>query len=75
MIDTVITVEHLSKYYRLGQIGTGTLANSWKIWRGRIRRISFMLPKAKVSFKSEYVRRPGFRAWGIAGNDWDGDDQ
>jgi lipopolysaccharide transport system ATP-binding protein len=29
---TVISVEHLSKSYRLGQIGTGTLTNDLKVW-------------------------------------------
>jgi lipopolysaccharide transport system ATP-binding protein len=32
MSQTVISVEHLSKTYRLGQIGTGTLTNDMKVW-------------------------------------------
>jgi lipopolysaccharide transport system ATP-binding protein len=32
-MPTVISVEHLSKAYRLGQIGTGTLAYDMKLWR------------------------------------------
>jgi len=32
MSKTVISVENLSKSYRLGQIGTGTLTNDMKVW-------------------------------------------
>ena len=34
---TVISVEHISKSYRLGQIGTGTLTNDLKVWWARTR--------------------------------------
>jgi lipopolysaccharide transport system ATP-binding protein len=37
MPDTVISVEHLSKAYRLGQIGTGTLTNDLNVWWARVR--------------------------------------
>jgi len=37
MTPTVISVEHLSKSYRLGQIGTGTLTNDLKVWWARTR--------------------------------------
>ncbi len=33
----VISVENLSKSYRLGQIGTGTLTNDLKVWAARVR--------------------------------------
>jgi lipopolysaccharide transport system ATP-binding protein len=33
----VISVEHLSKAYRLGQIGTGTFANDLKVWWAKMR--------------------------------------
>ena len=36
-MSTVISVEDLSKSYRLGQIGTGTLANDLKVWSARLR--------------------------------------
>jgi lipopolysaccharide transport system ATP-binding protein len=36
-MSTVISIEHLSKAYRLGQIGTGTLTNDLKIWWARVR--------------------------------------
>lgn len=37
MSKTVIKVEHLSKQYRLGQVGRGTLANDLNSWWHRIR--------------------------------------
>jgi len=37
MSSTVISVENLSKVYRLGQIGTGTLTNDIKVWWARAR--------------------------------------
>ncbi len=42
-MSTVISVENLSKAYRLGQIGTGTLTNDLKIWwaKGAASRIHY----------------------------------
>ncbi|MFH1523834.1 MAG: ABC transporter ATP-binding protein [Chloroflexota bacterium] len=37
MNNTVIQVEGLSKVYRLGQIGTGTLTNDLKVWWAKVR--------------------------------------
>ena len=37
MSNTVISVENLSKAYRLGQIGTGTLTDDLKAWWAKIR--------------------------------------
>jgi lipopolysaccharide transport system ATP-binding protein len=37
MSDIVISVENLSKAYRLGQIGTGTLSNDMKAWWAKAR--------------------------------------
>lgn len=36
-MTTVISVENLSKTYRLGQIGTGTFANDLKVWWAKMR--------------------------------------
>lgn len=36
-MTTVISVENLSKAYRLGQIGTGTFTNDLKLWWARMR--------------------------------------
>ncbi|MBW8011278.1 MAG: hypothetical protein FVQ83_08565 [Chloroflexi bacterium] len=37
MSDTIISVENLSKSYRLGQIGTGTFAHDLNVWWARTR--------------------------------------
>ncbi|HWQ45659.1 MAG TPA: ABC transporter ATP-binding protein, partial [Longilinea sp.] len=37
MSNSVILVERLSKVYRLGQIGTGTLSYDLKVWWARVR--------------------------------------
>jgi lipopolysaccharide transport system ATP-binding protein len=37
MTNTVISVEHLSKIYRLGQIGTGTLSRDINVWWAKAR--------------------------------------
>ena len=37
MTDIVISVENLSKAYRLGQIGTGTLTYDLKLWWAKLR--------------------------------------
>jgi lipopolysaccharide transport system ATP-binding protein len=36
-MPTVISIEHLSKSYHLGQIGTGTLTNDFKVWWAKVR--------------------------------------
>ena len=36
-MPTVISVENLSKTYRLGQIGTGTFAHDLNVWWARLR--------------------------------------
>ncbi len=36
-MSTVIKVENLSKLYRLGQVGTGTMSNDLNLWWHRIR--------------------------------------
>ena len=60
---TVVSVENLSKCYRLGQIGTGTLTNDLKVWwakaRGKpnpllkIGQDSVSRPRSSVSRHSE----------------------
>jgi lipopolysaccharide transport system ATP-binding protein len=37
MTDTVIIAENISKAYRLGQIGSGTLTNDMKVWWAKAR--------------------------------------
>lgn len=36
-MSTVISVDNLSKSYRLGQIGTGTFSNDLKVWWAKVR--------------------------------------
>jgi len=36
-MTTVISVEHLSKSYQLGQIGTGTFAHDPNVWWAKMR--------------------------------------
>jgi hypothetical protein len=36
-MSTVISVEHLSKTYRLGQIGTGTFSHDLNVWWAKMR--------------------------------------
>jgi lipopolysaccharide transport system ATP-binding protein len=36
-MTTVISVENLSKSYRLGQIGSGTFSNDLKLWWAKMR--------------------------------------
>jgi len=36
-MTTVISVEHLTKEYRLGQIGTGTLSRDLNVWWAKVR--------------------------------------
>ena len=37
MNNIIISIDHLSKAYRLGQIGTGTLINDIKVWWAKAR--------------------------------------
>jgi lipopolysaccharide transport system ATP-binding protein len=62
MPDTVISVEHLSKAYRLGQIGTGTLSHDLNVWWSRIRgRPS---PLLKIGQK-DHGDRDGETIWAL----------
>ena len=36
-MSTVISVENLSKSYRLGQIGTGTFSRDLEVWWAKLR--------------------------------------
>lgn len=42
-MTTVISVENLSKTYRLGQIGTGTFANDLKLWWAKMHGMPNLL--------------------------------
>jgi lipopolysaccharide transport system ATP-binding protein len=62
MSDTVISVENLSKAYRLGQIGTGTLSSDLKVWWAKVR--GKPNPMLKVT-KSYLNNRDGETIWAL----------
>jgi lipopolysaccharide transport system ATP-binding protein len=51
----IIRVEHLSKSYRLGQIGTGTLTNDLKVWWAKVLKIG----------QSDHGNRDGETVWAL----------
>jgi lipopolysaccharide transport system ATP-binding protein len=55
---TVISVENLSKSYRLGQIGTGTLTNDLKVWWAKVRGKPNPLAKIGQTGPRSPVLRP-----------------
>lgn len=55
---TVIAVEHLSKSYRLGQIGTGTLSHDLNVWWAKIRGKPNPLAKIGQQERSPVPRAP-----------------
>ena len=62
MSQTVISVEHLSKSYRLGQIGTGTLTNDMKIWYAR--KMGKPNPLLKIG-QEDHGNREGETLWAL----------
>jgi len=59
---TVISVENLSKAYRLGQIGTGTFANDLKVWWAKVR--SKPNPLQKIG-EQDHGNRDGETVWAL----------
>ncbi|MBI5965706.1 MAG: ATP-binding cassette domain-containing protein [Chloroflexi bacterium] len=59
---TVISVEKLSKIYRLGQIGTGTFTNDLKVWWAKTR--GKPNPMLKIGEK-DYGNRDGDELWAL----------
>ncbi len=62
MSDTVIKVENLSKLYRLGEVGTGTLSHDLNRWWARIRgkddpfaKVGQINDRTVKAAKGEYV--------------------
>lgn len=62
MSDTVIKVENLSKLYRLGEVGTGTLSHDLNRWWARIRgkedpftKVGQINDRTQKAGKDEYV--------------------
>ncbi|MGD0879886.1 MAG: ABC transporter ATP-binding protein [Anaerolineales bacterium] len=62
MNNTVISVENLSKTYRLGQIGTGRLADDLQVWWARKRGKSN--PLLKVG-ETDHGNREGEILWAL----------
>ncbi len=61
-MNTVISVENLSKSYRLGQIGTGTLSNDLRVWWARAR--GKPNPLLKIG-RSDHSNRDGEIVWAL----------
>ncbi len=61
-MTTVISVEHLSKSYRLGQIGTGTFAYDLNVWWARMR--GKPNPLARIG-EADHGNRVGEEVWAL----------
>ena len=62
MSKTVISVEHLSKFYRLGVIGTGTFSNDLKVWWARA--LGQPNPLQKIG-QEDHANRTGETIWAL----------
>ena len=61
-MTTVISVEHLSKTYRLGQIGTGTFSRDLEVWWAKLRSKSN--PMLRIGEK-DHGNRDGEELWAL----------
>lgn len=61
-MSIVISVENLSKTYRLGQIGTGTFAHDLSVWWARVR--GKPNPLLRIG-ESEHGNRDGEEIWAL----------
>jgi lipopolysaccharide transport system ATP-binding protein len=61
-MTTVISVENLSKSYRLGQIGTGTFARDLNVWWARLRGKPD--PRLKIG-ETDHGNREGDEIWAL----------
>ena len=62
MANTVISIEHLSKAYRLGQLGTGTLSHDLNMWWAKVRGKPH--PWQKIG-EADYNNRIGETIWAL----------
>ncbi|MBN1894427.1 ABC transporter ATP-binding protein [bacterium] len=67
MKNAVISVENLTKIYRLGQIGTGTLSNDLKIWLAKAR--GKPNPMLRIG-ESDHGNRSGGTIWALTNVDF-----
>ncbi len=58
----VISVEHLSKIYRLGQIGTGTFSNDLEVWWAKMR--GKPNPMLRIG-ETDHGNRDGEELWAL----------
>jgi len=61
-MNTVISVEHLSKAYRLGQIGTGTFSRDLEVWWAKMR--GKPNPLLRIG-ESDHGNRYGEEIWAL----------
>lgn len=61
-MPVVISVENLSKSYRLGQIGSGTLTNDLKLWWAKMRGQAN--PLLKIG-QEDHLHRDGEQVWAL----------
>ncbi len=61
-MSTVISVEHLSKAYKLGQIGTGTFAHDLNVWWAKMR--GKPNPMLRIG-ETDYGNRDGETIWAL----------
>jgi lipopolysaccharide transport system ATP-binding protein len=61
-MSTVISVENLSKTYRLGQIGTGTLSHDLNVWWAKVR--GKPNPLLKIG-QADHGNRDGEEIWAL----------
>ncbi len=61
-MTTVISVEHLSKAYRLGQIGTGRLIDDLKVWWAK--KLGQPNPMLKIG-EIDHGNRDGETIWAL----------
>jgi len=61
-MSTVISVEHLSKTYRLGQIGTGTFSRDLELWWAKMR--GKPNPMLRIGEK-DHGNRDGEELWAL----------
>src|SRR5664280_32774 len=62
MSNTVISVESLSKAYRLGQIGTGTLSRDINVWWAKVR--GKPNPMLRIG-RTDHGNRDGETVWAL----------
>ena len=61
-MSTVISVEHLSKTYRLGQIGTGTFSRDLEVWWAKLR--GKPNPMLRIG-ETDHGNRDGEELWAL----------